>query len=164
MEDLLQVEVFKLEEELTKLKSAVEYIETAKISIEAASKIINTITKLKEEFENVSAKAYVVIEKFDKMEIPTRMDKIDSKLESKAASINSEVQNLQTRIDTIHKTLITEVKANSRNISTDVRDSNQRITNLLELQSKSIKLVHYSLIGVIALVVIIGTLFFLKIF
>ena len=102
MEDLLQVEVFKLEEELTKLKSAVEYIETAKISIEAASKIINTITKLKEEFEKVSAKASIVIDKFDKMEIPTRMDKIDSNLESRAASINSEIQNLQTRIDTIN--------------------------------------------------------------
>jgi hypothetical protein len=50
MEDLLQVEIANLDQELTKLKSAVEYIETAKLSIESASKIINTITKLKEEF------------------------------------------------------------------------------------------------------------------
>jgi chaperonin cofactor prefoldin len=163
MEDLLQVEVFKLEEELTKLKSAVEYIETAKISIEAASKIINTITRLKEEFEKVSAKAYVVIDKFDKMEIPARLDKIDSELESKASSLSSDIQNLQTRIEAINKTLFTEIKAGSRNISTDVRDSNQRIINMLESQSKAIKLMHYGLIGVFVFVVIVGVLLYLKI-
>ena len=65
MEDILKDEIVKLEGELTKLKSAVEYIETAKISIEAASKIINTIITLKEDFDKLSEKAVTLINKLD---------------------------------------------------------------------------------------------------
>jgi len=163
MEDLLQEEIVKLEGELTKLKSAVEYIETAKISIEAASKIINTITRLKDEFEKLSEKAYILIDKFDKMEIPSRLDRIDSKVDSKMVSLSSEIQSLQTRIEVGNKSLITEMKAFSKNISSDLGDSKIKIISRLETQAKAIKLIYFSIMGAFALALIVAVLFYLKI-
>lgn len=156
MEDLLQVEIANLDQELTKLKSAVEYIETAKISIESASKIINTITKLKEEFGKLSEKAYLVIDKFDKMEIPSRLDNINSKIDSKVVSINSEIQTLQTRIEASNKAVLIEMKTMSRNMSSDLNDNEIKIFTRLESQSKAIKLIQYGLIGIFTLIVIVG--------
>ena len=162
MEDLLQVEIANLDQELSKLKSAVEYIETAKISIESASKIINTITKLKEEFGKLSEKAYLVIDKFDKMEIPSRLDNINSKIDSKIVSINSEIQELQTRIEANNKAVLIEMKTMSRNMSSDLNDNEIKIFTRLESQSKAIKLIQYGLIGIFTLIVIVGLLNFLS--
>ena len=163
MEDLLQVEIVKLEEELNKLKSAVEYIETAKISIEAASKIINTITKLKDEFEKLSEKAYILINKFDKLEIPLRFDKVDSQINSRAEALNTELQNLQSRFEVVSKSLISEMKATSKNFSAEVHENNSKIISLLDKQSKSIKLIQYGLIGIYVFIVVVVILFYLKI-
>jgi DNA-directed RNA polymerase beta' subunit len=162
MEDLLQVEIANLDQELSKLKSAVEYIETAKISIESASKIINTITKLKEEFGKLSEKAYLVIDKFDKMEIPSRLDNINSKMDSKVVSINSEIQTLQTRIEASNKAVLIEMKTMSRNMSSDLNDNEIKIFTRLESQSKAIKLIQYGLIGIFSLIVIVGVFVFLS--
>ena len=162
MEDLLQVEIANLDQELSKLKSAVEYIETAKISIESASKIINTITKLKEEFGKLSEKAYLVIDKFDKMEIPSRLDNINSKIDSKIVSINSEIQELQTRIEASNKVVLIEMKTMSRNMSSDLNDNEIKIFTRLESQSKAIKLIQYGLIGIFTLIVIVGVFVFLS--
>lgn len=162
MEDLLQVEIANLDQELTKLKSAVEYIESAKISIESASKIINTITKLKEEFGKLSEKAYLVIDKFDKMEIPSRLDNINSKIDSKVVSLNSEIQTLQTRIEASNKAVLTEMKTMSRNMSSDLNDNEIKIFTRLESQSKAIKIIQYGLIGIFTLIVIVGVFVFLS--
>ena len=163
MEDLLQEEIVKLEGELTKLKSAVEYIETAKISIEAAAKIINTITKLKDEFEKLSEKAYILIDKFDKMEIPSRLDRIDSKIDSKISSLSSELQALQPRIEAGDKIILAEIKNISRNISSDLGDNKLKILSRLDKQSKDIKLIYFSILGAFALALIVAVLFYLKI-
>jgi hypothetical protein len=162
MEELLKVEIANLEQELTKLRSAVEYIETAKISIEAASKIINTITTLKQEFERLSDKAITLIDKFDKMEIPSRLDKIDSKIDSKIVLINSEIQTLQTRIEASNKALLTEMKAMSKNTSSELHDNKIKIFTRLESQSKAIKLIHYGLAGILVLIIIIAVMIFLS--
>lgn len=163
MEDLLQEEIVKLEEELTKLKSAVEYIETAKISIEAASKIINTIIKLKEEFDKLSQKAYALIEKMDKIDFPSRLDKIDSKMLSLSNEFQTAISGLQTRVEVGDKTLSTEMKSFSKSILADMGDNKNKILSRLELQTKDIKLIHYSIIGAFVIVVIVGVLFYLKV-
>ena len=163
MEDLLQEEIVKLEGELTKLKSAVEYIETAKISIEAASKIINTILKLKEEFDRLSEKAYVLIKKMDEIDFPSRLDKIDSKIDSKVVTLSSEIQTLQERIEVGNKSMIADMKALQKNITSEVYDMRNKIFSRLETQSKTIRLIHYSIIGVFVLIMTIGALYFLKV-
>jgi DNA repair exonuclease SbcCD ATPase subunit len=159
MEDLLQDEIVKLEGELAKLRSAVEYIETAKISIEAASKIINTIIKLKEEFDRLSEKAYLLIEKVDNVNFPTRFDKIDSGI----STLHNELETLYPRIEASYKTVVLETKALSKNISSEMGDSRNKILNRLEKQTKDIKLIYFSIIGAFVFALIIGVLFYLKV-
>jgi hypothetical protein len=159
MEDLLQVEIVKLEEELTKLKSAVEYIETAKISIEAASKIINTIIKLKDEFDILADRAIVLIEKLDKIDFPSRLDKIDSKV----LSVSNEIQSLETRIEASNKAFSLELKSGSKSMITEVGNTKNDILFQLKKQSKEIKKVYYGIIGVFVFITIIAVLFYINI-
>jgi cell division protein ZapA (FtsZ GTPase activity inhibitor) len=159
MDDLLQEEVVKLEEELTKLKSAVEYIETAKISIEAASKIINTIVRLKEEFDRLADRAIVLIDKMDKIDFPSRLDKIDSKV----LSVSNEIQSLETRIEASNKALGLELKSGSKSMITEMGNTKNDLLFHLKKQSKEIKIVQYGIIGVFAFLVIIGVLFYFNI-
>ena len=159
MEDILKDEIVKLEGELTKLKSAVEYIETAKISIEAASKIINTIITLKEDFDKLSEQAVTLINKLDNEDFPGRLNNIDSKL----LSVSTEIQELKTRIETGDRALILEMKSLSRNILYEVEDNKNKILNQLGKQSKDIKIVHLSIVASFVLFVILGVLFYLKV-
>jgi len=159
MDDLLQEEVVKLEEELTKLKSAVEYIETAKISIEAASKIINTIIKLKEEFDKLAERAIVLIDKLDKIDFPSRLDKIDSKV----LAVSNDIHALETRIEASNKAFTLELKSGSKSMISEVGNTKNDIVFQLKKQSKEIKIVQYGIIGVFAFLVIIGVLFYFNI-
>jgi len=159
MEDLLQEEVVKLEEELNKLKSAVEYIETAKISIEAASKIINTIIKLKEEFDKLAQRAIVLIDKLDKIDFPSRLDKLDSKV----LAVSNDIHALETRIEASNKAFTLELKSGSKSLISEVGNTKNDIVFQLKQQSKEIKMVQYGIIGVIAFLVIVGVLFYFNI-
>ncbi len=159
MEEILKDEIVKLEGELTKLKSAVEYIETAKISIEAASKIINTIITLKEDFDKLSEKAVTLISKLDNLDFPGRLNNIDSKL----LSVSTEIQELKTRIETGDRALILEMKSLSRNILSEVEDNKNKILNQLGNQSKDLKIVHLSIVVGFVLFVTLGVLFYLKV-
>ena len=159
MEDLLQEEVVKLEEELNKLKSAVEYIETAKISIEAASKIINTIIKLKEEFDKLAQRAVVLIDKLDKIDFPSRLDKIDSKV----LAVSNDIHALETRIEASNKAFILELKSGSKSMITEVGNTKNDIVFQLKQQSKEIKMVQYGIIGVFAFLLLVGALFYFNI-
>ena len=159
MEDLLQIEVVKLEEELTKLKSAVEYIETAKISIEAASKIINTIIKLKEEFDKLAERTIVLIDKMDKIDFPSRLDKIDSKV----LSVNNEIKSLETRIEAINKAFSLELKSGSKSMINEVGNTKNDILFYLKKQTKEIKTVQYGIIGLFAFLMIVVVLLYFNV-
>ena len=159
MEDLLQEEVVKLEEELNKLKSAVEYIETAKISIEAASKIINTIIKLKEEFDKLAQRAVVLIDKLDKIDFPSRLDKIDSKV----LAVSNDIHALETRIEASNKAFTLELKSGLKSMISEVGNTKNDIVFQLKQQSKEIKMVQYGIIGVFAFLLLVGALFYFNI-
>ncbi len=159
MQELLNEEIIKLGEELTKLKSAVEYIETAKISIESASKIINTIVELKKEFEVLSGKAYSLIDKLDNVDFPTRLDRIDSNL----ITVSTEIQEVKSRIETGDKALTLEMKALSRNILSGATDNNNNILSRIDEQSKQIKTIHLGTVITIIFIVTLGVLFYLRI-
>ena len=159
MQELLNEEIIKLGEELTKLKSAVEYIETAKISIESASKIINTIVALKKEFEVLSGKAYSLIDKLDNVDFPTRLDRIDSNL----ITVSTEIQEIKSRIETGDKTLTLEMKALSRNILSEATNNNNNFLSRIDEQSKQIKTIHLGTVITIIFIVTLGVLFYFKI-
>lgn len=158
MEDLLNEEIVKLEEELTKLKSAVEYIETAKISIEAASKIINTIVKLREEFDKLSARANLLIDKMNKDDFPARFEKIDSRINLQV----NELQGLQQRIETVNKSIVIESKATSKNITTELNEIRNNILLKLDKQSKDIRLITYGVIVTFIIIIILVLSSFIK--
>jgi hypothetical protein len=159
MQELLNEEIIKLGEELTRLKSAVEYIETAKISIESASKIINTIVALKKEFEALSGKAYSLIDKLDNVDFPTRLDRIDSNL----ITVSTEIQEIKSRIEAGDKALRLEMKALSRNILSEATDNKNKILSRIDEQSKQIKTIHLGTVITIIFIVTLGVLFYLKI-
>ena len=159
MQELLNEEIIKLGEELTKLKSAVEYIETAKISIESASKIINTIVALKKEFEVLSGKAYSLIDKLDNVDFPARLDRIDSNL----ITVSTEIQEVKSRIETGYKALTLEMKALSRNILSGATNNNNNILSRIDEQSKQIKTIHLGTVMTIIFIVTLGVLFYFKI-
>ena len=159
MEDILKEEVIKLEEELSKLKSAVEYIETAKISIESASKIINTIVELKKEFDELSGKAYSLIDKLNKVDFPSRLDRIDSNL----VKVNTEVQEIKSTIETGDKALTMEMKALSRSLLSQTNESKNKILVRLDRQSREIKTNFLGIMFTIIFIVALGALFYLNI-
>jgi predicted nuclease with TOPRIM domain len=159
MENILTEEIVQLESELTKLKSAVEYIETAKISIEAASKITNTILKLKEEYERLSEKALALFSRLDKENYSGRFDKV----ESRVSALVTQFQELQPRIEASNKAFIIETKNLSKNIVGSISESKNTIVYQLEKQSKDIKVLTISTIATFTLLVVFIVLSYLKI-
>lgn len=159
MEDILKEEVIKLEGELTKLKTAVEYIETAKISIESASKIINTIVELKTEFDELSGKAYTLIDKLNKVDFPSRLDRIDSNL----VKVSTEIQEMKSWIETGDKALKMEMKAFSKNVLSVTNDNKNKVINRIDKQSREIKANRLGIWINIIFIIALGVLFYLNI-
>jgi paraquat-inducible protein B len=159
MEDILKEEVIKLEGELTKLKTAVEYIETAKISIESASKIINTIVELKKDFDVLSGKIYSLIDKLNKVDFPTRLDRIDSNI----LKVSTEIQDIKSWIETRDKALTMEMKALSRNLVSQTNENKNKILIRLDKQSREIKTNRLEIMIAIIFIVALGVLFYLNI-
>jgi paraquat-inducible protein B len=159
MEDILKEEVIKLEGELTKLKTAVEYIETAKISIESASKIINTIVELKTEFDQLSSKAYSLIDKLNKVDFPSRLERIDSNL----VKVSTEIQEMKSWIETGDKALKMEMKAFSKNVLSVTNDNKNKVISRIDKQSREIKANRLGIWINIIFIVALGVLFYLNI-
>jgi hypothetical protein len=158
MEDQLQVEVVKLEEELSKLKSAVEYIESAKLSIESASKIINTITKMKEEFEKLSISAHLIIQKLDKIDFPSRLDKLDSNI----SSANQNITESLGRVESNERGVRDELKSSSKSVLNEINDSSRNIFNEFTNQTKAIRGIQYVLIIIFSLLFALGMFTYFK--
>ena len=97
------------------------------------------------------------------MEIPSRLERIDSKIDSQISSLSSELQALQPRIEAGDKIILAEIKNISRNISSDLGDNKLKILSRLDKQSKDIKLIYFSILGAFALALIVAVLFYLKI-
>ena len=91
----------ELEEELGKLKTSIEYIESAKVSVEAASSVLDTAIKLNREFKVLMGYTSKLLEKIDKIDFPSRLDKLDSTV----SSINQNISNTQARIESIERNL-----------------------------------------------------------
>ena len=136
MEDKLHLDLVNLEEELTKLKSSVEYIEAAKKNTEAASDIISKFVQLKIEFEEFAERAKLLLGKIDKIDFPSRLDKMDSTV----ASINQNIGNLQSRLESVERNLIDNIKSSYKSLIDDVENKHNYLLNRLTLGTKAIKL------------------------
>lgn len=145
----------EFQEELSKLKSASEIIEDAKTSAQltiseskkmmeelissskrATDSAIQESKKLNESAEKLLSAVDILLKKLDKVDFPARLDKLDTT----AIGINTSIQNIFRRFETIE-----------RNLKDDFRD---RITLV---QEKLINSQKVNLILLIILALITGS-------
>jgi len=148
MEDKLHLELVKFEEELSKLKSAVDYIEAAKTTTEAATTLIKNVVDLKAEFENFAKQTKLLIGKIDKVDFPSRLDKLDSTV----AAINTNISNLQTRIESVERNLKDDLKATRKSLLSEMTSKLTSISDELNIQKKELIKNRYIMIGGIVLI------------
>ena len=158
MEDKLNLELVRLEEELEKLKTAVEYIESAKVSVEVASKIIGSMVDLQKEFEKLSTNSQILITKIDKVDFPSRLDKLDSTI----STINQNISNLQARIESFERNVKDEIKSRSKDILQEFESNTKNLLGKSESNSKEIKLNRIVLLSLGIIIIIISVLIYLK--
>ena len=150
MEDKLHLELVKFEEELSKLKSAVDYIEAAKKTTEAATTIINNVVNLKVEFENFSKQTKLLIAKIDKVDFPSRLDRLDSTV----VAINANISNLQTRIESIERNIKDEIKSTRKSLISEMTTKFSSISSELSKQNRELIKNRYILIAGVVLIVL----------
>lgn len=122
MDDNLHTKLASLEEELSKLKNAVEYIEAAKTSVEAAQEIIVGAKNLQENVEKHAKLIEELIREIDKVDFPSRLDKIDTMI----VTINQNISNLQTRIDSSESNIRGDIKQRSHNIANQIEGESNK--------------------------------------
>ena len=150
MEDKLHLELVKFEEELSKLILAVDYIEAAKTTTEAAKAVIKHFIDLKVEFENLSERTKLLIEKIDKVDFPSRLDKLDSTV----AAINTNISNLQTRIESVERNLKDDLKATRKSLLSEITSKFGVLSDELNIQKKELIKNRYITIGGIVIIVL----------
>lgn len=154
MEDKLHIQLASLEGELIKLKSSVEYIEAAKVSVESAEKIIEGAKNLQAKVEDHAKLIEELIKKIDKVDFPSRLDKIDTSV----ATINQNISNLQTRMEVIDKSIKDDLKNHSVHLLKEIENHSTKQQSLLNIINKKNNLVTILTIVSILLIVVLGIL------
>lgn len=153
----------KLKTELNKLEPAVKHLQDADKNttslIELADKLTllaNSVLQLHEDLIKSNEK---LIAKIDKVDFPTRLDKIDATV----SAINQGLQNTQTRIGDLERNLKDDIHAKTKEVTSKIDASEnslkQRINNFekatttqFEKQSKQNKLLKILLFVSIGLI------------
>ena len=128
----------ELEQELKKVKTANDMVS---ITQKAADEIIKESKKLNETTKKLNSSTEKLTKKLDKVDFPTRLDKLDATV----SGINSGIQNVLSRFDSIE-----------RNLKDDFNDKIKQVQKYLE-ESQQVNL--YLLIGI--LVVLSGSFLWL---
>ncbi|MCD6492755.1 MAG: hypothetical protein J7K36_02995 [Archaeoglobaceae archaeon] len=126
-------ELAEFEEELSKLKSASEMIEESK---NAAQATISESKKLNESAQKLLNAVNILMSRLDKVDFPTRLDKLDNSV----TGINTAIQNIFGRFETIEKNLKDEF--------------NSKISILQEKQEKNQKM---NLVFLILILLFVGS-------
>ena len=131
MEELLNGQLAELEANLNKLKSAVEYIEHAKGNAEeisdAASKVVASLKDIQKEYITLRSANEKLLGKIDKIDFPTRLDKLDVTM----ATINQNISNLQSRLEKIFNELDSKLSDNKNIIISKISESYKELSNTL---------------------------------
>jgi paraquat-inducible protein B len=154
MDDQLHVALATLEKELSKLKKSVDYIESAKTSVEAAKKIITQSKELSLQVANHSANIEKLIKKIDKVDFPSRLDKIDIVI----VTINQNITNLQTRLESAEKSLKDEVNHSAKDVLAEIKKQSDKQLEISTQISKVQKANTIMVSVIIFLIVLLGLL------
>ena len=117
------------------------------------------LCNIKKEFDELSGKAYSLIDKLNKVDFPTRMDRIDSKL----LTVSTEIQEMKSWIETGDKALKMEIKAFSKNVLSVTNDNKNKVISRIDKQSREIKANRLGIVIAIIFIVALGALFYLNI-
>lgn len=123
----LNHELGALQEELQKLKTAVEEIEKAK---EAALLAVKIAEKVLKEFSLLAQETNRLLVEIERIDFPSRLDKIDasitginqgiqnvlSKLENIGHIINLQFSNIQKQIENSEKKLMEQIESTRKNV------------------------------------------------
>lgn len=165
----------KLKTELNKLEPAVTHLQKADETVKSlqniTDKLLPMVIELQKENEKLAKSNSKLIDKIDKVDFPSRFDKVDATV----SSINQGLQNTQTRIGDLEENLKDDIQAKTKEVTAKVEASEnstkQRIDNTekglnnqLEKISKENKLLKIILfvsigltIGLIVFMIIFGT-------
>jgi chromosome segregation ATPase len=130
----------KFEDELSKLKTASDEIEKAKEiandTISASIKSLAEVTENSKKLQQSSIELINTVEqllsKIDRVDFPSRLDKLDASV----VGINSAIQNIFTRFDSVERNLKDDIQSKAGVINEQLR--NLKRNNLILLASISI--------------------------
>ena len=108
----------ELEEELKKVKTANDMVS---ITQEAADKIIKESKELNKTTKKLNSSAEKLTKNLDKVDFPARLDKLDSTV----SGINSGIQNIQGRFDSVERNLKDDFNNKINQVQKKLEESQQ---------------------------------------
>lgn len=142
MEELLNQQLAELEVNLNILKSSVEYIAQAKGNAKqisaAASNVVESLKDIQKEYNLLRSINDKLLEKIDKIDFPSRLDKLDVTV----ATINQNISNLQSRLEKIFNELDSKLSENKNIIVSKIGETYKDLNNTLSAVQST--LTHHS--------------------
>lgn len=137
MKEQIHKELASLQSELSRLDGAVKHIEDAKrLSKDITENGQELQAKYKEQLQEVKdlttqyqelvGRAEKLIDKIDKVDFPTRLDKLDASV----TGINQGLQNTQGKLENIGRDLKDEIKEMKTNLTTKIEGNHKEIKTL----------------------------------
>jgi len=127
MKEKIHEELNKLQNELARLKEAVEHIDSAKkaskSAVDSAEEVIATSQKLSKEYYTLADKAGKLVAKIDSVDFPIRFDKLDANV----AGIVASVQSTQSRLDTVEANISSKIEGSIKEMFSKIDSSEGKI-------------------------------------
>jgi uncharacterized protein Yka (UPF0111/DUF47 family) len=180
MNENIHQELIKLQNELNRLKNAVEHIDEAKEAsknvVKATESFLLTSNKIYEDYENLAEKTKQLIKEIDSIDFPKRLDKIDFNI----TGINTGLQNVFSRFDGVERNLSDKILSVNKSleelkdslikvIDNKTKDLLEKLTEIKEYQDNTVKYfkkvnrwIFISLSTIILIVTIILLFFIIK--
>lgn len=109
-----------LQQELTKLHSAVEYINKAK---DAAAQAVESSQKVANAAHGLAQATGQLVKKIDQIDFPSRLEKLDNTV----SGINQGVQNALARIETLERHVSAEIQKASEGTNTEIKKAKESV-------------------------------------
>jgi hypothetical protein len=134
MSDNIHTQLEKLKTELSKLEPAVIHLQKADEAVKEIQsivvKLIPLIDELRQENNKLTASNSKLIEKIDKVDFPSRLEKVDATV----SSINQGLQNTQSRLGDLER----NIKDDNISKTKEIVSSVDQVNNLTKQLSESI--------------------------
>ncbi len=127
MNESIHSELLKLQDELQTLDKAAKHIAKAEETATSAAKSTEALQQetstILEGFRELRPKTQHLIEHIDKIDFPSRLEKLDLSV----GGINQGVQNALMRIETLERNVKDEIKAQSNYFSYEIKRQHSEI-------------------------------------